>query len=580
MTIVLGINQSHSATACIYINGDLKAAVQEERLNRVKFQAGFPELSIRKVIEITGINPRDIERVAIGTMCENFDSNLVQEGEYRLTTQLVTYSSLFLPSWLTGSKPLTSLYRLVAGRGVMGEFYKEHTRFFEDLGIPRDRLIFYDHHTCHAAAAYFCSNSRDKTLVITCDGNGDGLCASVSIAEGNRIERRIGITSINSLGGLYARFTKFLGMAPWQDEYKVMGMAPWGATRQGKRSVKGEWVREEMHKIWEVHGLSFYNKSGYAGDVLIDYLTDKFRNVRFDYLCYGIQAMLEDVLRVWIGNLIEHFGIRRLAMSGGTFLNVKANKHLLDTLPIEEMFIFPASGDDNISIGAGILGSLDLGEKDIKPLRDLYLGEDISRQTEDFIKCLSNDRYEVTKHDDIADVASDLLSKNKVVARCAGRMEFGPRALGNRSLMANPSNLYNIQVLNKMIKCRDFWMPFAGTVLDKYADEYIVNHREAPYMILAFDTKDDHWESIQGATHQADRSIRPQILKREWNPDYYDIIDRFRAKTGLGLILNTSLNLHGEPMVNTVEEAFSVLERSALEYLILEGGYLIRKKQG
>lgn len=558
-------------------DGVLTAAVQEERLSRIKFDAGFPKLAIKKVIEIANTDPREIDQVAIGTLCEVFNSNEVQEGEKRLTTKLVALISLFFPSSITGSKFLEWLYVKTVGTMNMSSFYKEHLQYFTDIGIPREKIVFYDHHSCHAAAAYFSSPSREKTLIVTCDGNGDGLCATASIGEGDKIERKVGIHSIHSMGGLYARFTHFLGMAPWQDEYKVMGMAPWGAPRTGKKSPKGEWVREELHKMWEVRGLKFYNKCGYAGDVLIDYLTDKFRNVRFDHLCYGLQAHLEDILSTWIGNLINHFGVKRVALAGGVFLNVKANKHLLDTLPIEDIFIFPASGDDNISIGAAIVASQNLGIKEFKPLKDLYLGEDIKDKTEAFIKNFKKEGYKITKHDDIAEKVAELLADNKVVARCAGRMEFGPRALGNRTLLSNPSSLTNVQILNKMIKSRDFWMPFAGTVLDECADEYMKNTREAPYMILAFDTREENWHKIQAATHQADKTIRPQILKRDWNPDYYDIIDKFRKKTGIGLVLNTSLNLHGEPMVNTPEEAFAVMERSALEYLVLEGGYLITK---
>ena len=250
---------------------------------------------------------------------------------------------------------------------------------------------------------------------------------------------------------------------------------------------------------------------------------------------------------------------------------------------VEDMFIFPPAGDDSISIGAAILAYLKIQKKRkgstyIEPLKDLYLGEDITEKIEDFIANLDTSDYRIQKPENINEVAAYLLASNKIVARFAGRMEYGPRALGNRSILANPSDLLNVHRLNSAIKCRDFWMPFAGTILDKYEDKYIINPKKirAPYMILSFDTVPENRKEIIAAIHQSDFTIRPQILDYETNPDYYEIIDKFAQLTGIGAVLNTSLNLHGHPIVNLPEEAFHLLQNSALEYMIL-GPYMLSK---
>jgi len=580
MPTILGINMSHASTACLFRDGKLIAAVAEERLSRIKFSADFPRLSIMKVMEIAGVSAGDIDEVAIGTRCEMFDSNKAQAGEYRKTTRMVSLASRILPVSIVESDWLKTVYLYSLGAVRRHQFMKNYLSFFTDMGISRQKLKYYDHHECHAAVAYYLSPFREKTLVFTCDGNGDGDCGSVWIGEGNNLECKLRIPSVHSLGGLVARTTYFMGMSPWQDEYKVMGMAPWGEQKR-TRSKK---ALEEFEKMWKLDGLGYRNQIGYAGDALVDYLRKHLRNHRFDHISYGIQKLVENILTGWVSNNINHYGINKVAFAGGVFLNVKANKRIAELPEFQDGFWFPAAGDDSIAIGAAILSSLKYQKMQnlpqfIEPIKDTYWGEPIDDKIETFIKSFDFNGFKVEKPDNINFRAAEILAKNEIVARFSGRMEYGPRALGNRSILANASNLENVQTLNAMIKNRDFWMPFAGTVLDKSAHRYLVNPGTvpSPYMILSFDTVDENWKDIQSATHQADHTIRPQILTRDFNPGYYELLERFEELTGIGAILNTSLNLHGDPVVNLPEEAMYVMKNSALKYLVL-GDYLITKE--
>lgn len=580
MPTILGINMSHASTACLIKDGKLLAAIPEERLNRIKFSADFPRLSIMKVMEIAGVTPAEIDEVAIGTRCEMFDSNKAQAGEYRKTTRAVSMASRLLPTSIVESDWLKQFYIHSLGAVRRHQFMKQYLSFFTDLGIPRKKLKYYDHHQCHAAVAYYMSPSREKTVVFTCDGNGDGDCASVWIGDGDRLECKLRIPSVHSLGGLVARTTRFMGMSPWQDEYKVMGLAPWGELKKSKAKK----AMQGFQKLWALDGLGFRNKVGYAGDALIDHLRKNLNGHRFDHLSYGIQKLVEDILTGWVRNNLTHYEVSRAAFAGGVFLNVKANKRITELSEFQEGFWFPAAGDDSIAIGAAIISTLahqDMQNlrRHIEPLEDNYLGEPIDQSIEQFMKKYSFNGFEVTQPGNINHAVGELLAQNEIVARCTGRMEYGPRALGNRSILANANSLENVSTLNAMIKNRDFWMPFAGTVLDTAVDEFLVNpdHIPSPYMILSFDTVPQRWGAIRAATHQADHTIRPQILTRDFNPGYYELIERFQSLTGVGAILNTSLNLHGDPMVNLPNEAMYVMEKSALKHLAL-GDYLISKQ--
>jgi carbamoyltransferase len=295
-------------------------------------------------------------------------------------------------------------------------------------------------------------------------------------------------------------------------------------------------------------------------------------------VCAGLQLFTEELMSRWVKYWLKKTGRGVLCLSGGVFMNVKMNNILGEIDEVEKLFVFPSCGDETNAIGAAWAYLEDQGMYElIKPLQSMYLGvspdERMFRQAEDLA---TSKGYKVYKPADVGLEVASLLARGEIVARCTGREEFGARALGNRSILADPSRPELVPVLNRAIKNRDFWMPFACTVLASHENRYIHNPKNfpAPYMILAFQSR--LTEEIIAGVHPNDGTIRPQVLSRETNPEYHHIIEEFARRTGRGAVLNTSFNLHGEPIVSSPLEAMDVFERSGLEHLNL-GPYLIHK---
>ncbi|MFC1849264.1 carbamoyltransferase C-terminal domain-containing protein [candidate division CSSED10-310 bacterium] len=577
--VVLGVSLSHYGSACVFVDGEIKSAVLEERLSRKKYEAGFPARSISKVLESSGISPRDIDTVAIGTMCEMFDSNLARDREYRVATSLVSFFSNFIPISILETEWMTWLYQKIFHSYNRWNILHHYFDTFKELGISRRQIKFYDHHSCHAATAYYASPWRDNVLIFTSDGNGDGYCGLVALGQGDHWTPQVKISSIHSLGGLYSRSTRLIGLVPWHDEYKVMGLAPWG-----ERKKQADLVYKKFKEFWGASGLTYRNLCGYACNSLLAFMRRSLHNPRFDYVAYAVQRVLEEILAEWIKNNMAFFKLKKIALSGGIFYNIKANKYIVEQTEPEDVFIFPTAGDESISIGAAYLAYKELQQArnlplDIKPIKDVYWGEEIADQIEPALQNIDRERYVVEYVNDIEERIASLLAANHIVAVCNSRMEYCPRALGNRSILANPSDLRNIERLNDTIKRRDFWMPFALTVLKECEQMYLVNPHHLPshYMIMGFDTRPEKRNDIIAGIHQADKTVRPQILEQDFNPRFHSIISKFHKKTGIGAVLNTSLNLHGEPMVNLPSEALTLMAKSELQYLAL-GNYLVTKK--
>ncbi|MFC1849165.1 carbamoyltransferase C-terminal domain-containing protein [candidate division CSSED10-310 bacterium] len=578
MTIVLGLSISHYTSACIVADGEVKAAIIEERLSRKKFDACFPHRSLRKVIEVAGVSPQDIDCVAVGSLCEAFDPNLAQENEYRFSTTAVSFASRVLPVQFMEADWLRAFYRKTFYIFNSQRFFRKHSKILREVGIDPQKVKFYDHHSCHSATAYYSSPWRDRVLLFTCDGNGDGYCGSVGIGQNERWEHLLKIPSIHSLGGLFGRTTRFIGMKPWQDEYKVMGLAPWGA-----RKNSAEAVFQKFKKMWGVDGLRYRNYCGYACGSLISYMNRTFEYPRFDHVAYGVQRLIEETLAQWVKNNMEHHQEKKIGCAGGVFYNIKANKYIVEQTEPEDVFIFPTSGDESTSVGAAFLAYEEIQRArglpvDIKPLKDVYWGQEIDTEIEKTVATLDREYFQIESVQDIAEKVAALLAENKIVGVCNSRMEFCPRALGNRSILANPSDLRNVERLNSHIKRRDFWMPFALTVLKECEHLYVENPHNlaAHYMIMGFDTKPARRDEIIAGIHQADKTVRPQILEESYNPYYHRIVKRFHEKTNIGAVLNTSLNLHGDPMINLPSEAIELMLNSELKYLAL-GNYLITR---
>ena len=443
----------------------------------------------------------------------------------------------------------------------------------ERLGIGRERLEVVEHHLAHASAAYYtCPWAEEPVLVITCDGSGDRLCATVSIGERGKLTRLAEISEHDSIGRLYALVTRHLGMAPLEHEYKVMGLAPYVAS-EAKTAAAAQWFAELFEftrnpMIWRRRGGV---PSMYAAGA---YVERGLRGQRFDLIAAGVQRFIENWLATWVRNCIRETGISKVACGGGVFMNVKANLRVLEIAELEDLYVFPSCGDESNSIGA----ALQVAAPAVRSMGPIYYGEAITDSEAERELDAAAGKFRATYVDDIERTTAEKLAEGKIVARAKGALEFGARALGNRSILARADSPSAVRVINEMVKNRDFWMPFAPSVLAERADEYYVKPKpvKSPYMMFAFASRPEKRAAFRAAQHPYDFTTRPQEVTAADNPDYHRLLKEYDARTGEGIVLNTSFNLHGEPMVYRARDAVDVFLRSGLEYMAL-GNWWVEK---
>ncbi|PYN17517.1 MAG: hypothetical protein DME05_04325, partial [Candidatus Rokuibacteriota bacterium] len=566
--IVLGISETHCATAAVLRDGAVVGCASEERFSRLKNDAGYPRLAVGALLGELGLSPSAIDRVVLaGTRIPSYEwmNRVMRDDAYRRRYYGVR---LEVPRHgLTGrARKLGAKLGLLdsaPGKAALGDGARRG-HVTSHLGLADERVSFADHHTCHAAAAYFGSPFTGSPALVLTNNSGDGLCGTVSSARGVSLTRHEATpSSPGSLGSFYTLVTLLLGMKPGEHEYKVMGLAPYAPERETERAVTA------MSAVFAMAEGSPSRFEWRTRGPLYRALLEATLGLRFDGIAGGAQRVLEDALLRWARLARQRYGGERLALGGGVFMNVKANMLIADESWVGDLFVFPSCGDESNAVGAAYLGYLDLcaaagANPTPRPLGPAYLGPDVrDAQIEAVIRARDlGSRYRVSEHAEIEAKIADLLVSDGVVARCAGRMEFGARALGNRSILANPSDHRVVDVINRMIKNRDFWMPFAPTVLRERESDYLLNPKglASPYMMLAFPTNPKRRDEIVAAIHPQDATARAHILDEAWNPSYHRVIREFESRTGIGAVLNTSFNLHGEPLVSSAEDAVDTFE--------------------
>ncbi len=562
---VLGIHDGHTATACIMEDGKLLAMVSEERLWHEKEKGGFPGRAVSEVLDLSGLKPGDIDVVAVATLTPPLLPEEFKEPKFPRNVYQRLYR-VFPRSLLQGDWYVEPIVRFVHGRGRRE--YVE--RNLKGVGVEAP-VVFVEHHLAHASSAFY-GSGFERSLVVTLDGAGDGLSGSYYVGEGLSLKRLGRISAYNSLGEFYTRITEYLGMKPLSNEYKVLGLAPYA--REDDRRVQEAYRR--LRKLFRVDGDRILNESGvYKADYLKLFQKLLFK-VRFDAVAYAAQRTLEEVVMEWIDNIRGSH--ESVAAAGGVFMNVKMNYHLLTRF--RNVFVMPSAGDESLAYGAAAYVSAERGIRP-QPIGVLYLGREFGdREIEEAFERLNEREFKVEKvGEDIHEYVADLLSEGKVVARFFGRAEWGARALGNRSILADPRRLEVVQRINRMIKRRDFWMPFAPSVLADDFEAYFrapIRSKSERYMILAFPTEEIAVRHLPAALHQNDHTGRPQVVYEEDNPEYYRLIRRFKGKTGVGAVLNTSFNLHGKPIVYNPEQAIYTLINSDLDALAI-GEYVVMR---
>ncbi|HEV2198908.1 MAG TPA: carbamoyltransferase C-terminal domain-containing protein [Bryobacteraceae bacterium] len=566
MSTVIGIHDGHNASVAVVRDGRLELALQEERLTRVKNQGDLPRLAARAALDLVNGGAASV-RVALNGRYMHYGqwSREAVLGDYERSSALASRAQQPFKG--------TFLDRLYQARRERGR-----EREVATLGFRREQIEPVEHHLAHASAAYYtCPWPGEKVLVLTCDGSGDRLAATVSIGERGRLTRIAEVNEQDSIGRLYAVITRLLGMAPLEHEYKVMGLAPYVSdplrADSAARPFLDLFAFTRNPLVWRRRpGVpSMYSSYRFFGRLIA--------GQRFDTIAAGAQRFIEKMLAAWVRNAVRETGIRRIACSGGVFMNVKANLAVLELDEVDELYVFPSCGDESNSIGAACCRAAHAGDR-IEPLGALYFGTAISDAEAD--QALSEaGRSQRLKTRYVADIeawTAGQVAAGKIVARAKGPMEFGARALGNRSILARADSPVAVRVINGMIKNRDFWMPFAPSVVSERAADYYDKPKPvaSPYMMLAFRSRERTRARFCAAQHPCDFTARPQEVVASHNPDYYRLLKHYEERTGEGIVLNTSFNLHGEPIVYGARDAVGVFVRSGLRAMAL-GNWWVEK---
>lgn len=588
MSLILAINAGINSSVGIFRDGAPVICVEEERFNRIKNWFGFPDQALQYLLKEDYFNPKDITDIAI---CDEVVNEISREKFYTRYDyhynygKLLAYNVKLERTKLDIKNKLKSagLYKLYR---QAQEEQKADKRFNEQLcqkletyGLDINKLIHVEHHLCHAASAYYglATNTEESYLIFTLDGGGDNLRSTVSIGNKGNIERKSAGNEY-SVGNIYSAITHHLGFRSHEHEYKLMGLAPY---------VNDDYA--EKYKGFFEHYLKLVNDdTEFANPYFINhsvFFAEIIKNLagsRFDNIAAGLQAFAEDIVVRWVKGNIRKYGIKKILCSGGVFMNVKLNK-LLSQLPeVEYIDIFPSCGDESNIFGAAFYVHNSKYGKACSLLNTYTVGPEPSKDLPVALDKYA-DQITVEKSNDIAHNVATMLSDNLIVAHCNGKMEFGARALGNRSILANPSRMQNVNKINRSVKKRDFWMPFAPAMLREDAETMIdipmsLQKQGSPYMMFAFDTKEEVRDHIICGIHQADFTARVQTVTEKKNPELHAIISEFKKLTGISCVLNTSFNLHGYPIVANSEQAIEVLLNSEIDVLVIDN-YIIKRKQ-
>lgn len=559
---ILGIHDGHNCGATLSRGGKILASVNEERLTRTKNEAGYPRLSIEEVLRIGGVDSADLDQVAYASLFMHSPEHLVDlEPWYRVGID---------NQRLDATKP-DDYHKLVFNERRQARI----STVVDHLGVDASDVVFVEHHQAHLAAAYYTNPRMEPgkpVLGLTCDGAGDQLAATVSICTGNEVKRIATTDRHASLGKIYSRVTMMMGMKPWEHEYKLMGLAPYADNDRSRAAAAP--LRQLLNL--SKNGTSFQLAGELSTNYCYQYLCKSFEAVRFDVIAGAVQTFTEDMLIDWVKKTIAVTGINDLVCGGGVFMNVKANM-LIAALPeVNFMYVMPSASDESLSIGACLYQyyqSTEIIDHRESILDNLYLGGEHDRGAEQraINEKLAGSDIAITEPGDVEEMAAGLIADGGVVARCAGRMEWGARALGNRSIVARADDYRTVDRINQMIKMRDFWMPFAPSILEEQASRYFDDPKNINpnFMTFAFPSKPDTYAHLTAGSHPRDRTLRPQVVTKSGSPRYHSLISKFLDKTGCGVVLNTSFNLHGFPIVNTPGEAIDVFLNSGLDHLAL-----------
>ncbi|MFC2001449.1 carbamoyltransferase [Chloroflexota bacterium] len=590
---ILGISCFyHDAAAALLKDGELIAAAEEERFTRIKHDFDFPDNAINFCLDYAGISGKDLDYVV-------FYEKPFHKFERILMTTFQTFPKSWkvfreaMVIWLSDKLWVKSIIR-------------------DKVGTEYNRILFGEHHLSHAASAFYLS-PFEEAAILTIDGVGEWATASMGIGKGTDINLLKEINFPHSLGLLYSAFTAFLGFQVNEGEYKVMGMAPYGKPRyidkiydnlikvadDGSFSINMDYFSYHYSdektfnsKFEDLLGkprppeMHFFTSNtrfpSYFGKKPSDYLELCRVNEHYADIAASIQRVTEEIILKLVNSLYKETGMKKLCLAGGVALNSSANGRILRETPFEELFIQPAAGDGGGALGAALHAYHGLlGKPRTFIMEHAFWGKEYSGgEIKEFLDSHNIPYQHFSDDEKLLDRVVDDIVHGKVVGWFQGRFEWGPRALGNRSILADPRSEEMKDLVNIKIKFREPFRPFAPVILEENTNDIFQDGNKAAqqypsrYMLLVMPLKQDKAESINAVNHMG--TGRLQTIREEWNPRYYHLVKRFGEATGVPVLLNTSFNLRGEPIVTSPANAFNTFSKSGIDVLVLEN-FMIRK---
>ena len=596
MSSILGISAFyHDSAACILVDGEIVAAAQEERFTRKKHDPSYPHHAIEFVLNYAKIKLSQVDQIVF-----------FEKPFLKFERLLETYVAFAPKGFLSFSKamPLWIKDKLFQ-KNLLFNKLKEH-----DHNYKSDENIFFsDHHLSHAASAFFPS-PFEEAVVLTADGVGEWATTTVAVGKGNKLDIKKEIHFPHSLGLLYSAFTYYTGFKVNSGEYKLMGLAPYGEPIFVEKIKKLIDIKEDGTFRLDQDYFNYSTGLTMTNNKFHNLFGHKPRNPKNEKLTQfhmdiasSIQIITEEIMVKLCKSIHKEYKINNLCLAGGVALNCVANGKILKEKIFEKIWIQPAAGDAGGSLGAALaLWHLDQGnERKVNPDDDMkgsYLGEEFSQKQieKELISIGAN--YETYDYDKVIEQTSEYLSNEKAIGWFQGRMEFGPRALGCRSILGDPRSDKMQKNLNLKVKYRESFRPFAPSVLKEEVSDWFDIKTDSPYMLIVADVNNQKKivmteeqnklfgieklnvkrSEIPAVTH-VDYSARIQTVNEKTNKPYYDLIKKFRHKTGCPVIVNTSFNVRGEPIVNTPTDAFNCFMGTELDYLIIGNCVLDKNKQ-
>ena len=599
---ILGISAFyHDSAACIIRDGKVLAAAQEERFTRKKQDAGFPSNAIRYCLDFADTTLDELDAVAF------YDKPLLKFE--RLLETYLSFAPKGVKSFIT-AMPVWLKEKMFMKREMHNEFAK-----IGDYDRSKMKLLFPEHHLSHAASAFYPS-PFDEAAILTIDGVGEWATASICSGKGTDITIHRELTFPHSLGLLYSAFTYYLGFKVNSGEYKLMGLAPYG---NPESKNLGEYIQKIKTDLIEIRddGSVYLNQDYFNYATGLRMVKDKKWEQLFGFprredeaelqqheadLALAIQKVTEEVVLKMAKEAKSLTDSKNLCLAGGVALNCVANGVIQNEDIFDDIFIQPAAGDAGGAVGAALAAHHIYFGKDRIPqkpdsMQGSYLGPEfhefeIMEQLKSFKPV-----YEKLEESELYPTVADWLDDGKVVGWFQGRMEFGPRALGGRSILGDPRNPDMQKKLNLKIKYRESFRPFAPSVLAEDAGEYFEMKSDSPYMLLVQDVKEEHRKNLPENYHSMplreklayerstfpaithiDFSARIQTVHKETNPRYWNLLNAFKEKTGVGMVVNTSFNVRGEPIVCTPRDAYSCFMNTEMDYLVI-GDYVFAKEE-